>query len=145
MLAEGWQQAGERRRAIAQYEAIDRNGGANAIVLNNLAWLYHESSDERAEQVGKRAYEAAPGVPAVADTYGWILVQAGKADQALPLLKDAAAAGDDPSIDYHYAVALIRSGSQSEGRQRLNDLLNRSSNFPEAADARKILEASPGG
>ncbi|HEY6644764.1 XrtA/PEP-CTERM system TPR-repeat protein PrsT [Povalibacter sp.] len=145
VLAEGWQQAGDRRRAIAQYEAIDRNGGANAIVLNNLAWLYHELNDGRAEQIGKRAHEAAPDVPAVADTYGWILVQAGKADQALAMLKSAADAGDDPSIDYHYAVALIRSGSQSEGRQRLNDLLNRSSNFAEASDARKILQALPAG
>ncbi|MBB6091626.1 putative PEP-CTERM system TPR-repeat lipoprotein [Povalibacter uvarum] len=145
VLAEGWQQAGDKRRAVAEYEIIDRNGGTNAIVLNNLAWLYYELKDGRAEAVAKRAYDAAPSVPAIADTYGWILVHAGKATQAVDVLKRAAAEAKDPSIDYHYAVALIESGAAQEGRQRLNDLLNRSSNFPEAAEARKLLESPPGG
>ena len=144
LLAEGWQQAGDQRRAVAQYEAIDRQGGANAVGLNNLAWLYHELGDDRAEAVAKRAYDAAPGVPAIADTYGWILVEGGKAAQAVPLLRQAAQDAKDPSIEFHYAVALIRSGAATEGRKHLNELLHRSSNFPEAAEARKLLESPPG-
>ncbi len=145
VLAEGWQQAGDRRRAAAEYEIIDRSGSANPVVLNNLAWLYHELNDSRAESVAKRAYDGAPAVPAIADTYGWILVRSGKAAEAVDVLKRAAGDGKDPSIEYHYAVALIETGARQEGRQRLNDLLNRSSNFPEAAEARKLLDSVPGG
>lgn len=143
-LAEAYQQTGDKRRAAAQYEVLERAGGAGPIALNNLAWLYFELGDPRAEPVAKRAYDGARGVAAVADTYGWILVQADKPGEALDLLKQAAASGD-PNIEYHYAVALVRSGAVEEGRRRLTALLDRSTDFEAAADARKLLESLAGG
>lgn len=140
-LAEAYQQAGDKRRAVQQYEEIARNGDSTAFILNNLAWLYHQLGDSRAEQTAKRAYDAAPGVAAIADTYGWILLQSGKPHEALPLLKQAAAVGKDPSIEYHYAVALAQSGAKEEARGRLVALLGRSADFDGAADAQRLLQS----
>jgi len=68
----------------------------------------------------------------VADTYGWILLQAGDARQALPLLQRAATDLDDPSTEYHYAVALARTGTDEEAKRRLTVLLQDTPGFPEA-------------
>ena len=145
LLAEAYQQAGDKQRAIAQYEAMQSAGEPSAIVLNNLAWLYHDTGDVRAEPTAKRAYESAPGLAAVADTYGWILVRSGKPKDAVQLLKLAAATGKDPSIEYHYAAAVAGAGDTEEGRRLLAQLLGRSSNFEGVQDARKLLQSLSGG
>jgi predicted Zn-dependent protease len=141
VLADAYQNAGDRPRAVAQYETIEKRGAATPILLNNLAWLYYEMGDARAEAVARRAYEAARDVAAVADTYGWILVEAGKAEQALEPLRRAAADTSDPAVQYHLAVALIRTGAGDEGRRRLTELLQRAPEFNGASEARKLLES----
>lgn len=141
LLADAFQRAGERRRAANEYEIVEKRGTASPLILNNLAWLYYELKDARAEPTARRAYEQGRDTPAVADTYGWILVENGKAAEGLPVLKTAAAAGKDPSTEYHYAVALIRTGAAEEGRRRLTELLGRSPSFPEAEEARKLLDS----
>ncbi|MGH8185056.1 MAG: XrtA/PEP-CTERM system TPR-repeat protein PrsT, partial [Steroidobacteraceae bacterium] len=104
VLAEAYRLSEQRSRAVEQYELIVSNGPLNVAALNNLAWLYHETGDGRAEAMAQRAHAAAPDAPAVADTYGWILVQAGKPAAGLPILKQAAAkANGQPDIQYHYA------------------------------------------
>ena len=50
----------------------------NPLLLNNLAWLYHQQGDARAEATAKEAYDLAPSRPEIADTYGWILYNAGE-------------------------------------------------------------------
>jgi len=139
VLAEACRTAGDRTGAIARYESILRNAGDNPVVLNNLAWMYFEAGDRRAADTARRALELAPRAPAVADTYGWILLQAGDARQALPLLQRAATDLDDPSTEYHYAVALARTGTDEEAKRRLTVLLQDTPGFPEAAEAQKLL------
>ena len=142
VLAEAYRQGGESRQGAAQYELLIQRGVSSAGVLNNLAWIYYEMRDPRAEAMAARAYEAAPDSAAVADTYGWILLEAGKGPDALPLLEKAAAKGGDPSIEFHYAAALIRTGSVEQGRQRLTDLIRHSPNFPDAPRVRELLNSS---
>ena len=145
LLAEAYQQSGDKRRAIGQYEVMQSAGTPSPIMLNNLAWLYHETGDARAEPTAKRAYDSAPGVAAVADTYGWILVQSGKPKDAVELLRQAAATGKDPTIEYHYAAALAGAGDKEQSRRLLTELLGRSSSFEGAGDARKLLQSLPDG
>lgn len=141
VLAEAYRLAEQRGRAVEQYELIVNNGPLNVAALNNLAWLYHETGDGRAEAMAQRAHAAAPGAPAVADTYGWILVQAGKPTEGLPILKEAAArASDQPDIQYHYAAALAATGARAEARKLLTAILERPERFASRAEAERLLE-----
>lgn len=106
--AETYAKNGQKDKAIAQYELLLRSNPRSPGVLNNLAWLYHETGDARALPTARKAYELAPKVPDIADTYGWILVQAGQVDAGLPLLRAASVASDNPQIDKHYAEAQSR-------------------------------------
>jgi Tfp pilus assembly protein PilF len=139
-LAEDYRANGEVDRAIKVYEQVAEDPRPNAAALNNLAWLYHQKGDRRASEVGKRAYEAAPQVPAIADTYGWILVETGNAEAGLPILrKAAAAAANAPEIRYHYAAALAKVGQRDAARRELEALLATSGEYSGAAEAQKLL------
>lgn len=140
-LAEAYAAAGQRDRAIEQYELVVRSERPNAMALNNLAWLYHENGDKRAIEVARRANGAAPDVAAIADTYGWILVNEGNLSEGLPILRKAAAdPSAQPDIRYHYAVALVRAGQRDEARKELQQILSGEARFASAAEARKLLQ-----
>jgi putative PEP-CTERM system TPR-repeat lipoprotein len=140
ILAEAYVKQGQRERAVEQYELAVRSERPNAMALNNLAWLYHENGDKRALEVAKRANAASPDVPAIADTYGWILVSQGKVNEALPILQKAAAGPKaHPDIRYHYAAALAQSGQRDAARKELLALTGGEAQFANAAAARKLL------
>jgi tetratricopeptide (TPR) repeat protein len=89
MLAEYLMTQGNHRAAAAEYERLIRQV-PSPVALNNLAWLYQTLGDTRAEATAKRAYDAVPNHPTILDTYGWILMEKGRAAEALPLLTKAA-------------------------------------------------------
>lgn len=141
VLADAYLGAGRHRQAAEQYERITKDDPGKAGPLNNLAWLYQQLGDERAETAAAQAYSAAPDSPAVADTYGWILVQRGKVDQGLKLLERAvASAQGNANIEYHYAAALARSGARAQARDRLTQLVESSDGFSEKANATRLLK-----
>jgi tetratricopeptide (TPR) repeat protein len=77
-------------KAISMYENILKQSPTNALVLNNLAWLYQESKDKRALETARRAFELNSQNPMIMDTYGWILVNNGQREEGLKLLERAA-------------------------------------------------------
>jgi tetratricopeptide (TPR) repeat protein len=126
---------GDSAAAIAHYESVVRGVPQHAEALNNLAWLYGEAGDPRAVELGRRAHEAQPNNPAIADTLGWIYLERGEANLALPLLRQATeGAPGDAEIRYHWAVALAETGDD-EARTVLSDLLDSGVEFPSRADA----------
>jgi Tfp pilus assembly protein PilF len=144
ILAQGLLEQKQHTLAIAQYELIVAGGQADATVLNNLAWLYSQKRDPRALEIAKKAYELAPKSQAVADTYGWILVENNRAAEALPILKGAAASPGAPAdVRYHLAVAQARSGEREEARAALRKLAAEPG-FEGAAEARKLLAETGG-
>ncbi len=145
VLAEAFQESGDLKRSAQQYEVIRAAGRSSPLVLNNLAWTYHQMRDPQALTVGKLAYDSSPKAPAIADTYGWILLENGRAAEALPILEAAARGGGDPATQYHYAVALVRTGAREEGLRKLHELLAREPKFEGADEARKLLAEGPGG
>ena len=99
LLADAYQLDGRRDLAIEQYERLAASPGAGFAALNNLAWLYYETGDGRAEATARRAYDLAADNPAIADTYGWILAEKGKVAEGLAMLTRAVArAPDNPDI-----------------------------------------------
>jgi putative PEP-CTERM system TPR-repeat lipoprotein len=128
---------GNRNDAIGRYEKLNAKRADSPVVLNNLAWLYFEANDQRAEETARHAYAVAPRNPQVADTLGWILIQQGDADaaEALRYLESAAGARpDDASINYHLAAAYEKLNRRTEARHAVDRSL-KSSDFPEKAEA----------
>ena len=141
VLAQYYMGGGQYREATGEYEQIVRESAANPAVLNNLAWLYDVSGREEAEATARRAHELAPTNPAIADTYGWILLRKKKVTQALPLLESAARAiPKDPTIQYHYSAALAQAGRQDEARELLARIVDEKHEFADRPAAERLLQ-----
>jgi cellulose synthase operon protein C len=140
VLAELYASTGRSAKAIGEYELLAAQRPNEAAVLNNLAWLYFETNDPRALELAERAYRLAPHVAAIADTYGWILTQQGKAVAAIPILQKADVdSGGQFEIGYHHAVALAKAGHASAARQRLTELLATGQASKERIAAERLL------
>lgn len=139
VLAEHYVKTSQHDRAITQYELAARGISPNAMALNNLAWLYQQKGDSRSEETAKRAYTAAPQVAAIADTYGWILVEKGRPAEGLPILQKAAQSVNQPQIRFHYAAALAKVGQTDAARKELNEIVRSVGAQPIAEQARQLL------
>jgi putative PEP-CTERM system TPR-repeat lipoprotein len=149
VLAVSYQKWGRNDEAIAQYEAILQRDPGNAVVLNNLAWLYHLKNDSRALATAEQAYGNNSERAEIADTYGWILFKQGNQPaKALSILQEAYVR--DPAnreIGYHVAEALHAAGRNDEALRTLRNLLDGGAQFPQRADAenlRRRLQRSGG-
>jgi predicted Zn-dependent protease len=133
--------AGRYDEAIEQYEQIQKKDANKLIAINNLAWLYHQKQDPRALSTAELAYRLNPDSSFISDTLGWILVERGEATRSLEILQKASAAAPvHPTIGYHYAVALAKSGEKAKARKQLEQLLGSGQTFPEEAQAKALLE-----
>jgi putative PEP-CTERM system TPR-repeat lipoprotein len=140
LLASAFMEKNDDARAVGQYEQIALDAKPSPLALNNLAWLYFERGDTRAQATAKRAFDAAPDNAAIADTYGWILLKNKRVDEALPVLERAAGAPRaPPEIRYHYAAALAEAGQRDRALQIVRQVTAGNATFPEAADARRLL------
>jgi tetratricopeptide (TPR) repeat protein len=115
-FAQAAQETGDRATAIKTYQQVDVLRPNNPAVLNNLAWLKYEEGDAGAVALAKRAHDAAPHDPRITDTYGWLLVEAGKVKEGLALLGPIATGNADEQFRMHYAQALARAGRKAEAR-----------------------------
>ena len=103
------QQNNDQAGALKWYEKTVELAPRTPAALNNLAWMYYEAKDERAEEFAKRAFESAPNNPAILDTYGWILVEGGKVEEGLKHLQRAAdAEPENKEIQDHLKEAKKR-------------------------------------
>jgi len=107
-----------------EYETILQRDPDNVLALNDLAWALLQAREGDPLRPAERAYQLAPGNPAVADTLAWILAERGKPARALPLLKKALEAAPAASdIRLHYAHALFRIGDKRAARSQCEQLL----------------------
>jgi putative PEP-CTERM system TPR-repeat lipoprotein len=140
VLAQYYMKTGQSQRAQLEFETLGRQLPNNPVALNNLAWLYHVRGDARAEDTARRAHELAPTNPAIADTYGWILLGKRQVPQALVLLEKASTdAPDNPEIRYHYGAALAAAGRHTAARTALTAAIEAKGSFPQRAEAEKLL------
>lgn len=129
-----------------RYDSAERNFQTtlkaqpnDLVALNNLAWIYQQKGDKRAREYAQRAFEQAP-TPEVTDTLGWILVQQGESDRAVPLLT-AAVAGrpQNLTIKYHLAVALKNTGHTTEAVETLRSVVASPEPFDDRPAAQSLL------
>lgn len=96
------------------------------IALSNaaLAALDLGYPVEEPRKLLKRALARAPNVPAIADTWAWMLHKSGKSDEAISLLlRVAKAIPRDGGVRYHLGVAYSESGKRGLGRASLRRAL----------------------
>ncbi|HUN75623.1 MAG TPA: XrtA/PEP-CTERM system TPR-repeat protein PrsT [Steroidobacteraceae bacterium] len=128
------------REAQRQFQTIVEQTPNDVVALNNLAWVYEELQDSRAQEVGERAYKLAPASPAVDDTLGWILARKHATDRALALLTQATSSGSaDPDMQYHYAYALAQAGKRAQARAVLSKVLAGKQTFDSRRDAERLF------
>jgi tetratricopeptide (TPR) repeat protein len=112
------------------------------LALNNLAALYseHLGQVDKAYDLAKRAREAAPNEPRLADTLGWILFKKGDYDSALRLLQESAGKlPDSPEIQFHAGMAHYMMGEEGPARLALQKAVDATADFPEKDEARQRL------
>lgn len=115
----------DTNKAIATYEELISKQPNNVIARNNLAWLYLDNNEiEKALIHIKKAYEIAPQVPNICDTYGKVLLKSGDKRGALKYLGQALelSKGKDISIKLNYIEALIANSRINEARELLTDI-----------------------
>lgn len=109
------QENGNIKSAVALYEKVLSIDNNSPLVLNNLSYIYFENGDPRALELAEEAYTLAPKSAAIADTYGWILVENKQLSKGLHILQQAAeAAPTTKEILQHYSEALTRAGKLDE-------------------------------
>jgi len=115
--------AGRPNDAIAVYEAALKRDPESVVARNNLAMLLvtHRSdaaSLERAEKLVERFADS--DNPAFLDTYGWVLYQRGRYEEAIPPLERAVAkAPQAQELRYHLGMAQLKAGRTSDARANL--------------------------
>jgi putative PEP-CTERM system TPR-repeat lipoprotein len=131
---------GRLDEAVQALWAILAKKSYDPVALNNLAWVYHEQHDDRAVVLAREAYLLSPDARN-ADTLGWILTTGGRPDLGVDVLRQAAAeTGGNPSILYHYAIALMNTGGAAQATSLLTALTSMKADFPEKAQARAALD-----
>ena len=142
VLAAYYESAGDTGRAIQEYEKLLAANAINPAMLNNLAWALHSKGDPRALELARRAHAGAPSSGAIADTYGWILVQMGKVQEGRDVLEMALnREPENQEIIYHAAVAYSKSGQVSRARELLQSVLKSPNQFASRADAERLARA----
>jgi putative PEP-CTERM system TPR-repeat lipoprotein len=138
--------AGRDSVAEPMLNTVVERSPANAVALNNLAWLLQKRDNAealaRARMLAERAFFLSPTAE-VADTLGWIMARGGNPAAAVPLLRQAvsanAAGTADPGMTYRLAWALRASGAREEAQRLVEPLLAANPTFPERADAERLL------
>jgi len=139
-LAGSYLTDGKLDAARAEYEKILVKQPENAVVLNDLAWLYHEKGKSGALEMARKASKLAPDNPVIQDTYGWILVQSGGASSGLATLEEAASKlPNNRGVQYHLAFTLAETGQVDKAKVILNDILQDGKPFGERGKAKILL------
>jgi putative PEP-CTERM system TPR-repeat lipoprotein len=142
LLAGYYEAAGRNEDALREYELLAQQKPPDPATLNNLAWLLHEKGDARALSLAQQAHLAAPKVPEIADTYGWILVQRDQAAKGLEVLQAALSGSpSNPDIQYHVAAAYAKSGQQKKAAELLRESLKSGKEFRSREAAQDLLSS----
>lgn len=139
------QQQNRVDQALAAYEQAVVHAEPNAVILNNMAWLYLDRNGARALELATQAYELAPSRAEIVDTYGWVLFQQGRQAEGLSALQQALIiAPRNAEIALHVGEALIAMQRSDEARPMLERVVRDNPGSPFAEDARALLDQLSG-
>jgi len=110
-------------KAIAVYDDVVKKQPKNVVAHNNLAWLYLEQDNiSKALEHAEKAFELAPQIANIVDTYGKVLLGSGDKRAALKYATKASeiAKGKDVDIQLNYVEALIANNRVNEAKDLLS-------------------------
>lgn len=144
--AQAHQLSGRFDDAILVYEQLLKERPNADVVANNLASLLSDHRTDKASLA--RAHELAQrfrrtDVPQFKDTLGWANYRLGKANEAMPLIEDAARQLPDlPVFRYHLGMSHLALNNKEAARKELEKALAlaEGKNFPEADKVRQALK-----
>ena len=130
---------GELAKARVLYEQLVRDDPADALALNNLAWLVVQDNPGRALTLAQRAVKANPSSPDYLDTLGSMQMNRSDNKGAVASLQKAhALRPDDAEISYHLALALEAGGNSAQSQAILQALIKRGG-FGDLEAAKNLL------
>ncbi len=143
ILADSLLQSGEVEKAKAEFKKILQDTPDHILALNNLAYISITEDFQLAIDYAQKAYLLAQDQPEIIDTYGVVLLKAGKVKEALDKLVVAyRKRKGDQEIALHYAQALIANGDKVTARNILKDSMKaESTNAAVRQDAIELLES----
>ncbi|MCB1723818.1 MAG: PEP-CTERM system TPR-repeat protein PrsT [Gammaproteobacteria bacterium] len=134
------QQMGRDDLALKAYEQSLKFIEPNAVLANNMAWLYLPQDKNRAVELATKAYELAPSRAEIVDTYGWVLFNSGRKADGLSALQQAMIiAPRNAEISLHVAEALVGMQRDAEARPLLERIMREHPNTPYAESARALI------
>ncbi|HEX3748614.1 MAG TPA: tetratricopeptide repeat protein [Bryobacteraceae bacterium] len=135
-------QAGRSKEARQAYEACLRVNPNNAFILNNLAYLMAETNADLdvALNYAQKARGLSPGMGEITDTYGWILLKKGLAEQAIPVFQDLVSrVPTNSSYRFHLAKAYAQKGDNAKASGELREALKYSPSRGEQQEIQDML------
>jgi putative PEP-CTERM system TPR-repeat lipoprotein len=140
MIAGVKQKSGDAIAAIDIYQNLLQRYPDNALILNNLAWVYDGSDRKKALSFAEKAYRVTPELPQIIDSYGWFCILDGRLKEGLNLLEIAVKKSpSDPEFRYHLAEALRLTGEKDSARKSLELALASQESFNGRSDAEELL------
>ncbi|MEQ1527775.1 MAG: tetratricopeptide repeat protein [Methylococcales bacterium] len=128
-------------QAEKHYKEILANQADNVLALNNLAWVYSQQNNPQALELAKQAYDKAAKVPAVADTYGAILVKQGQVKEGIAILEAAVALAPKANdIQYHLAEGYAAADDKKKALEILEVIVKSEQDFQEKSAAVSLLD-----
>ena len=115
-----------------------------AVAANNLAWIDANANGnlDLALQMAQTAKSRLPNRHEVDDTLGWIYYKKGLSSMAIESLNQSVQKQpENPSYNYHLALAHHQGGNKEEAKKYLQKALKSNANFAGADEARKLLES----
>ena len=141
-LALIYQQLKNYPKAFEQYKLLEQKLPTDAVLLNNMTWLYAESGDKANTKTYLGKLEALKLTqPSILDTQGYAHLKLGDAKKALELFNAALkGAPDNAEMKYHAALAHEKLGNAAEAKKLLKSALDSKQEFSELADAEALYK-----
>lgn len=136
------EQRGQLPKARARYEATLKVDPTAPEAANNLACILADQGQEldRALELARVAKKGRPEDPNTLDTLGWVLFKKGTYDGALGELREAAEKLPKSAlVQFHYGMALLKTGDKDGARKALAESLKLEAGHPGAAEAKREL------
>jgi tetratricopeptide (TPR) repeat protein len=135
---------GKKDEAKTRYGKALQIDPRAAVAANNLAWINANTNGnlDIALQLAQTAKAQLPNRHEVDDTLGWIYYKKGLSSMAIEALSSSTQKQpDNPSYNYHLALAHHQNGNKDEAKKLLEKALKSKSNFEGADEAKKLLES----
>ncbi|MFB3826425.1 MAG: tetratricopeptide repeat protein [Bryobacteraceae bacterium] len=134
--------AGRKPEARTAYEQTLKLDPANAVAMNNLAFLMADAGTDldQALTYAQRAKQLLPNLHEVSDTLGWIYLKKNLSEDAIKVFSDLVSKEPNHSTyRYHLGMALTQKGDKERARKELEQALRSNPPKDEAFKIRELM------